>query len=253
MVRPRSKRPRTSDARTSVSEEEESSPISCESCRQKKCKCDRKLGLPLGYLNQLEQRLAETEQALYGALVTLRSMQPVTMIRACPKPETAPKQKAARVEEWTRLPLREWPDLERWSTVMSEQFSIELPAREVLYPAASGGDVYSGPITPGHLGGTRNWSRLGGPRLHSASYLSTERALAEGGHEERRQPAPMLETCPSSSAIHGTVAGSASIARSPSEMGECARSLPAARDGDPTTTETGPARQLTQRNPNIYF
>ncbi|KAF9249633.1 transcriptional regulator family: Fungal Specific TF [Penicillium roqueforti] len=61
------------------------SPISCETCRQRKCKCDRKLpccsqcsnepsrcvypesgkrGLPLGYLNQLEQRLAETESAL---------------------------------------------------------------------------------------------------------------------------------------------------------------------------------------------
>lgn len=177
------------------------------------------------------------------------------MIHAFPKPETAPKQKATRVEELSQLPLREWPDLERWLTVMSEQFSIELlPAGEVLFPVVSGGDGYSGPITPGNFGGTRNWSRLGGPQLHSASYLSTERAVTGGGHEEQRH-VPMLETSPSSPAVHGTVTSgsSASIARSPSDRGKCARSLPAARDDDPTTAETGPARQLTQGKPNIYF
>ncbi|KAJ5819898.1 hypothetical protein N7474_005489 [Penicillium riverlandense] len=182
-------------------------------------------------------------------------MQATSMIRASPKPETAPKQKATRVEEWSQLPLREWPDLERWLTVMSEQFSVELPAGEVLFPVASGGDIHSGPITPGNLGGTRHWSRLGGPQLHSASYLSPETVITEGGHEERGRHAPVLETSPSSYAIHGTVTSevSASIARAPSDMGECARSLPAARDNEPTAAEPGPARQLTQRNPSIYF
>ena len=77
-------------------------------------------GLPLGYLNQLEQRLAETESALYGALTTLRSMgqstTPVTKSEAL-------KLKPARMEEWSQLPIRDWNELERWMTVMSDQFS----------------------------------------------------------------------------------------------------------------------------------
>lgn len=82
-------------------------------------------GLPLGYLNQLEQRLAETESALYGALVTLRSMRPTTVVQASTKPDSGQKQKAARMDEWSQLPLRGWADMERWLAAMSEQFTIE--------------------------------------------------------------------------------------------------------------------------------
>ncbi|KAJ5456241.1 hypothetical protein N7530_011515 [Penicillium desertorum] len=85
-------------------------------------------GLPLGYLNQLEQRLAETESALYGALMTIRSMGQVTAAQVTAKTETSLKHKAARMEEWSQLPLREWPDMERWLTVMSDRFIIERPS-----------------------------------------------------------------------------------------------------------------------------
>ncbi|KAJ6179653.1 hypothetical protein N7519_010114 [Penicillium mononematosum] len=85
-------------------------------------------GLPLGYLNQLEQRLAETESALYGALMTIRSMGQATAAQATAKTETSLKHKAARMEEWSQLPLREWPDMERWLTAMSDRFTIEQPS-----------------------------------------------------------------------------------------------------------------------------
>jgi hypothetical protein len=80
-------------------------------------------GLPLGYINHLEQRLAETESALYGALTTLRSLgQPTTPVSA---KETTPKQKAARMEEWSGLPLRDAKDMQHWLCIMSDRFSIE--------------------------------------------------------------------------------------------------------------------------------
>ena len=86
-------------------------------------KSNNRSGLPLGYLNQLEQRLLETESALYGALTTLRSIgQTTTPVST--KPDT-PKQKAALMEEWSGLPLRDWKDMEHWLSVMSDQFSIE--------------------------------------------------------------------------------------------------------------------------------
>ncbi|KAJ5754033.1 uncharacterized protein N7511_008186 [Penicillium nucicola] len=102
--------------------------------------------LPLGYLNQLEQRLTETESALYGALAALRSMES-TAVPVSTKADTAPKHKAARMEEWSQLPLREWSDVERWMTVMSDRFSIKQP-REMI-PETSRGS-YAIPMTPTH-------------------------------------------------------------------------------------------------------
>ncbi|GKZ59912.1 hypothetical protein AnigIFM49718_006236 [Aspergillus niger] len=82
-------------------------------------------GLPLGYLNQLEQRLAETESALYGALMALSSMGPATtLLQATTKPDSLQKSKAARMEEWSRLPLRDWPDIYHWKASMSDQFTL---------------------------------------------------------------------------------------------------------------------------------
>ncbi|PKX90053.1 Zn(II)2Cys6 transcription factor domain-containing protein [Aspergillus novofumigatus IBT 16806] len=126
-------------------EAESVSPISCELCRQRKCKCDRnipfcsqcsadpskcnypesgKRGLPLGYINQLEMRLADTELALYEALTTLRAMNGSTLIRASQKADISPKQKAARMEEWTQFPFREPSDLERWLDAKRDEFNI---------------------------------------------------------------------------------------------------------------------------------
>ncbi|GFN11779.1 Zn(II)2Cys6 transcription factor domain-containing protein [Aspergillus tubingensis] len=143
MGRQRSKRASSADM---PEEDDVLSPISCEVCRQRKCKCDRRLphctqcsnesskckypesgkrGLPLGYLNQLEQRLAETESALYGALMTLSSMGPTTtLLQATTKPDSLQKSKAARMDEWSRLPLRGWPDIYHWKASMCEQFTL---------------------------------------------------------------------------------------------------------------------------------
>lgn len=52
--------------------------------------------------------------------MTLRSIGQTTT--PVSKPEV-PKQKAARMEEWSQLPIREWSDLEHWMTAMSDQFA----------------------------------------------------------------------------------------------------------------------------------
>ncbi|KAJ5108429.1 hypothetical protein N7456_005104 [Penicillium angulare] len=80
-------------------------------------------GLPLGYLNQLEQRLAETEAAFYAALVTLRSMGNTPIVRPPTKADEQ-RPKSTRMDEWSKLPLRNWPEMEHWMNKMSDQFTL---------------------------------------------------------------------------------------------------------------------------------
>ncbi|KAJ5474430.1 hypothetical protein N7475_003996 [Penicillium sp. IBT 31633x] len=70
---------------------------------------------------------SETESALYGALMSLRSLGQSTTAPASAKADAAPKQKAARMAEWSQLPLKDRPDMERWLTAMSDQFTTEPP------------------------------------------------------------------------------------------------------------------------------
>ncbi|KAJ5925577.1 hypothetical protein N7454_008216 [Penicillium verhagenii] len=84
-------------------------------------------GLPLGYLNQLEQRLADTEAALYGAVATLREMRirPSAVVQASAKAE-GQRQKSGRMEEWAQYPLQDWTCIEHWMAAVSDQFSVEI-------------------------------------------------------------------------------------------------------------------------------
>ncbi|EAW19841.1 uncharacterized protein NFIA_094610 [Aspergillus fischeri NRRL 181] len=69
-------------------------------------------------------RLADTELALYEALATLRTMSASSLVRASRKADLSRKQKAARMEEWAQLPLREPSDLERWLDSKRDNFTI---------------------------------------------------------------------------------------------------------------------------------
>ncbi|KAH7024483.1 uncharacterized protein B0I36DRAFT_331500 [Microdochium trichocladiopsis] len=108
----------------------ESAPIACELCRTKKQKCDRKRpvcsnclkapngchyleqsrrGLPAGYLHSLEQRLADTENALYFALSELlRGIPELGDYRSAAAQVARPTQsqsKADAIQAWTKWPL----------------------------------------------------------------------------------------------------------------------------------------------------
>lgn len=67
-------------------------------------------GVPLGFLNRLEARLAETEQALFmmmRASSTLEQPDSATIA-------TLAASREDKVEEWDRLPLKTMADLQAW-------------------------------------------------------------------------------------------------------------------------------------------
>jgi hypothetical protein len=137
-------------------------PIACEPCRSKKCKCDRKLfvpilatthprpdsrrptcsqcqsaqlcryqeggkrGLPVAYMTSLENRLQETEAALLAAVNALQGRGGVDAIDFCAADEVSKVQrsKAEKQKEWKRLPLRTVEDLVAWSVEKQQQATI---------------------------------------------------------------------------------------------------------------------------------
>jgi hypothetical protein len=109
--------------------------VACESCRTRKCKCDRilpacsqcntinagctypelnKRGFPEGYMSGLEQRLIETEIALLESLSGSALLSP-TAHRYSKASSSA--SKAQRMEEWKRLPLATPSDRQNWHSV----------------------------------------------------------------------------------------------------------------------------------------
>ncbi|RAL14700.1 Zn(II)2Cys6 transcription factor domain-containing protein [Aspergillus homomorphus CBS 101889] len=150
------------------------SPIACEPCRQKKCKCDRTLpictqcspdqskcvypesgkrGLPLGYLNQIEQRLADTEQALFDALTTMRELNGSHggMVVQATRKSADTRPKNARMQEWSQLPLSDWTERERWREAKRDQYQwtrtvVESPPM-VEMPQANGYAMPRGILT----------------------------------------------------------------------------------------------------------
>ncbi|KAK1724902.1 uncharacterized protein BDZ83DRAFT_752279 [Colletotrichum acutatum] len=112
------------------------SPIACESCRQRKRRCDRKLGIPNGYLNKLETRLAETEAALFrvlsGALDHAQGFDSASSPALLPQAAWTPRQnKVDRVKEWDSLPLQTPDDIQAWYRSKATEHNdpaIDLPA-----------------------------------------------------------------------------------------------------------------------------
>ncbi|KAK7444912.1 hypothetical protein Landi51_08270 [Colletotrichum acutatum] len=126
------------------------SPIACESCRQRKRRCDRKFhepgrcqypeqskrGIPNGYLNKLETRLAETEAALFrvlsGALDHAQGFDSASSPALLPQAAWTPRQnKVDRVKEWDSLPLQTPDDIQAWYRSKATEHNdpaIDLPA-----------------------------------------------------------------------------------------------------------------------------
>ncbi|KAJ5211557.1 uncharacterized protein N7498_003203 [Penicillium cinerascens] len=90
--------------------------------------------------------MPETESALYGALMTLRSMSPTTVVQATATSDSLHKPKAARMDEWSQLPLRDWSQMYRWQVAMGDQFTIE-QLQGIPFTNSSGGG-HSMPISP---------------------------------------------------------------------------------------------------------
>ncbi|KAI8317784.1 Depudecin biosynthesis cluster-specific transcription activator DEP6 [Colletotrichum sp. SAR11_240] len=147
---------RNSSEREAGSSSTFQSPIACESCRQRKRRCDRKLpfclqcshepgrcqypeqskrGIPNGYLNKLETRLAETEAALFRVLSGTMDSQtydaassPALLSQAAWTPR---QNKVDRVKEWESLPLQTPTDVQAWfrsKATESNDAATDVPA-----------------------------------------------------------------------------------------------------------------------------
>ncbi|OBT65812.1 hypothetical protein VE03_03338 [Pseudogymnoascus sp. 23342-1-I1] len=113
------------------------------------------IGIPTGYLGNLEQRLNETEAALYRALAELRSLKndqhlvmPVNSTSTSILPDLAPRElnanKMSRMAEWKEHPLTGSGAIERWQAFFSR---YEIPPQAEESVPVDRPSVYSSPAT----------------------------------------------------------------------------------------------------------
>lgn len=199
-------------------------------------------------MNQLEQRLSETESALYGALVTLRSMQPTTLAHVSAKPDSIQKQKAARMDEWSQLPLRGWSDMERWMISVSDHFTIEQPQSTIF----SGSESQMG-VSPGHSEVTYSPGIMTIERPGPSAYAwqSREEINMSSPYETNLHPhTASLASSPIYSRQQGV--GESDGMASPAE-GMTEYPLVGANENKAETNHPARAEELSKKNPCIYF
>lgn len=73
-------------------------------------------GIPIGFINRLESRLAETEEALFRVLQLAET--PSTANSLAPLPPSH-QSRPERINEWDRLPLQTLDDIKRWYQLKS--------------------------------------------------------------------------------------------------------------------------------------
>ncbi|KFY97029.1 hypothetical protein V498_02323 [Pseudogymnoascus sp. VKM F-4517 (FW-2822)] len=111
------------------------------------------IGIPTGYLGNLEQRLNETEAALYSALAELRSLKNdqhfATLLNSTSTAiplDLAPRElnanKMSRMAEWKEHPLTGPDAIERWQAFFSR---YEIPPQAEENIAVTRPPVYSSP------------------------------------------------------------------------------------------------------------
>ncbi|KFY72767.1 hypothetical protein V499_07102 [Pseudogymnoascus sp. VKM F-103] len=130
---------------------------SCEQCQAAKLECkyseSNKRGIPTGYLGNLEQRLNETEAALYTALAELRSLKNDQHFVNLPNstslfipPDLAPRElnanKMSRMAEWKEHSLTGSGAIERWRAFFSK---YEIPPQADESVTVDGPPIYSSP------------------------------------------------------------------------------------------------------------
>lgn len=159
------------------------------------------------------------------------------------------------MEEWSQLPLREWPDMERWMTVMSDQFSIEQP-REMI-PETSR-DGYAIPVTPIE-DETRTLGVSDEPYSGTVPYgwQPGDSRISTGGPYDAHQPRPGIMA--SSAYYKHQVAPEvlpAPSAGSTRQVEDDAVSVPVvgrANAGAVMELRSTRAEELSHNHPNLYF
>ncbi|KAH8765434.1 hypothetical protein F5883DRAFT_557052 [Diaporthe sp. PMI_573] len=199
----------------------ETASIACEPCRHKKCKCDRKLptctqcagatanchypekhrrGIPAGYVNALEKRLAETERALFFALAEARpgthseatarpALRPSLLFRSTP---TTQQEKAELMALWGKTPLEESAQVEAWFEANTEEGGHQASVGFSQTHAVGEVDAVA-PVTP-PTEGPGNASSLAAQTHHNSQLGGSSSTAADDG-QSRHSGSSRLSVC----------------------------------------------------------
>lgn len=187
--------------------------------------------------------------------MTLRSMKPTTMIGASAKPHLTQTPKAARMEEWSRLPLRGWSDMDRWVTAMSNQFATS----QNQHTSVEETSVVASPMP---ISQTRHETQphifVAGMGADVASTMSGWHPRGERGHASSSygpcQYSP--ESFPSQTHSDEAPRSFEVVASRTDALPEYARINLAGRSSQITISDDNQdvtAEELVMRKPNLYF
>lgn len=181
------------------------------------------------------------------------------MVHASAKPESAHKPKAARMDEWSQLPLRGWSDMDHWLAGMSHQFTVEQPQtpNAPFTEPSEGGFVI--PQSPNHLshGDIQSPNVNMNPGEASTSYGWPPRGDISTGSPYETHLRPLVSSpLYSRDQATGGSDGVASPAGGVQEYTNVAMASEGGLGGPARPVESAPATQaeeLSKNRPSIYF
>lgn len=173
-------------------------------------------------------------------------MQPATVSQVSARPDSTQKQKSARMDEWSQLPLRGWSDMERWLISMSDHFTIEQP-QNTTFPAPQSQITAS----PGHSEVTYSpGMAVEGPGPATTyAWQSREEINMKSPYETHLHPPAMMSSPVYSR--HQGVGGSDGMASPADVIPEYAPV--AGNENRAEANHPARAEELSKNNPCIYF
>lgn len=154
-------------------------------------------GIPAGYVNALEKRLAETEKALFFALAEARAgthndstarpaMRPSLLFRSTP---TTQQEKAELMALWGKTPLEERAQIEAWFEANTEEGGLQASVDFSHTQAVRELDAIA-PVTPPTEGSANIGSHAA--QTHRNSQLDDSSSTAADDGQSRHSGSPRL-------------------------------------------------------------
>lgn len=200
-------------------------------------------GIPAGYVNALEKRLAETERALFFALAEARSstrsdatavpaMRPSVLFRSTP---TTQQEKAGLMAVWGNTPLKERAQVEAWFEENAAGGGLR--TRVDFSQAHATGGVDAVPEATPSVVGPANIGSLAA-QTHHDSQLGIPSLTAEDDGQGRHSGSPRLRM---------------RAQRTPRRVPGQPRISRGSATARPTLAQMSRASKLANDNKNLYF
>lgn len=199
-------------------------------------------GIPAGYVNALEKRLAETERALFLTLAEARTgtrgdptakpaMRPSVLFRSTP---TTQQEKAELMALWGKRPLEGLSQVEAWFEANTEEGGLQASVDSRQTHAVRELDAVA-PVTP-PTEGPANIGSLAAQTHHNSQLGGSSSTAADDG-QSRHSASPRLSV--------RAQRGPRFSRHSPLSRGS---TTPGA-----TLPQTGRASRFANDNKNLYF